>query len=327
MYFTAFRKVNTVLTALMMMALTTITAQTGNDATTPENGYGKKNRIALSALANSYDARLGMPLSIHPDFACIKLTQDSGSWKNMVGQTFGFAAAETGHMNISVAISGFIELHDITGQFMSWQMWRGNLGAGLYLEHKKLNRQLPLKSKLILQTGWNHESQHVTDMKTFIAEYTNLPHPDSFNNGTARSFEYITVQLHYLLQTNNEQWNLIIRPGFRYYPQPLLADARRNQKYAFGIEAGIHRKIRKLWDVYIHGLYESINNDYVSNGFPYKYHWNKQPLLYRQIEAGLGFNYNKKQCNLFMRYSNSNGRGLDYLRTFECVGGGFRFIL
>ncbi len=305
----------------------TVLSDTSGMATEEAPSKRIEKGIRFSALTSAHDALLQMPVSIHPDYACIKLSQDSGLWRNMVGQTFGFIKAESGQWIASTAISGFVELHDLIGQFMSWQMWRGNLGANLYLEHLYLNRRFPLKSKLVLQIGWNHESQHVSDMKSFIKEYTNLPHPDSFNNATVRSFEYISLQLHYLLRTNNEKWSIIIRPGYRYFPGPIMIDAGRHQKYALSFEAGIHRRVRKLWEVYLHGFYERITNDYVNTGYPYKIPWNKQPLLYRQVEAGLAFSYNKKQCDIFMRFSHSNGRGLDYLRSMKWLGGGFRFVL
>lgn len=284
-------------------------------------------RFSWSFQDNSYESRLRTPLSIHPDFQCIKISKDAGNWKNMAGQTFGLVRLKTATTEISSAASGYVELHDMSPQFMSWQLWRGNLGIIIYLEDQRVNRLLFPRSRLIIQLGWHHESQHASDLKTYVREYTVLQYSADFNNASARSFEFLHAQAHYIFNTRSGRWVFVLRPGYRYYPQPLLSQATRNLQSAYSLELGIHRKIQHSMGIYIHGCYESIQNGFRNAGYPYKYNWDGEPLIYRQLEAGLTLVHGKRECSIFTRYNHSNGRGLDFLRTFEQVGCGLRFVL
>src|ERR1043165_8938305 len=51
--------------------------------------------IKLSFLENSHDTRMGLPLSVNPDFACVRLGFDNALSKNMVGQNIGLVKLKT----------------------------------------------------------------------------------------------------------------------------------------------------------------------------------------------------------------------------------------
>lgn len=281
-----------------------------------------------SFLDNSFDARLGLPVSISPDYACMRMSKWNGKWKNMLGNSFGLTTIHYNNWTASANISAFVEIHDVTeGQFMSWQCWRGNLGASLYLENQKLNKLLFPGSRLVLQAGWYHESQHVTDAISYA--YTFLNSTASFDNASLRSFEHYTLQLHFLHSTPGDGWKFYLNAGHKYYPQPLLLTAHRTLEHAWLFEAGIHKKIDKHFTAYTHGYFEHTTNNFRNKAREglFKYNWDAQPFMTRILEFGAELTFRKKRADLYWALSNSNGRGLDFIKVYKDFGAGVRFSL
>jgi len=251
-------------------------------------------------------------------------------WSNMVGTTVGLVNYENSKMRISFSLSGFISVHDYSKyQFMSWQLWRGNLGSSIFFDSRKLDKKLSRNGRLITELGWYHESQHATDVLGYVYTFMNpvYANPFSFSNADIRSFEYFVTGLCYDWSGPGKKWRLFLNPRYRYFPSSLLLNERQLTN-AFSVEGGIHRRLNKVLTTYIQGFYEKIHNSFVAKKKYYKGNWDKEPFIYQNLELGVTYqNEDKKQLNLFVNYSRSNGRGLDFTALYREYGIGFRIVM
>lgn len=269
--------------------------------------------------------RLELPHSINPDFHTFKMTRSGGKWRNMVGHNFGLVALEWPGLAVTAGPAGFVELHDFDKhQFMSWQLWRGNVGFNTYWDLKKLNQSLGKDSRLLFSLGWFHESQHAADVPNYVTRLTNLT-VFTFENGAMRSFEFYEAQVYFMQQSGPLQ--LLLNAGGRYYPKPLLSTSRWHLESSFFGEIGLSGKVHQFVSLYANGYLEQVNNNFHSNEHGYILEWSAEPFLYRKMEVGIDLHNDQKQrFQFFGTYNYSNGRGLDFVRVYQEYGAGIRLI-
>jgi hypothetical protein len=260
--------------------------------------------------------------SINPDNPCIRLANVGSKWKNMVGSSIPIVQYSFKGHTIVAQVSGYVELFDISkDQIMSWQLWRGNLGADFYYYPRLKNKKATLGIGLM----FHHESQHVTDIWSFYDEFL---WPGYFDNGSARSFEYRGLDVQYTIEHKKIPLQWFNRALVRFFPQPLLEEATRQQTSAYAFETGLRYKVHKRggW-VYGNAYYEQVNNQFTTTHNLYRGNWNKQPFLYRMYEVGYWMQSTKtdRSMNFFFTWGQSNGRGLNFLKIYKDVGGGIRF--
>jgi hypothetical protein len=284
----------------------------------------------IKFISGSVEARLDMPLSINPDFYCMRMSRWGSKWNNLVGSTVGLVNYDNKKVRVSLSLSGFVSVHDYSKyQFMSWQLWRGNLGSSIFFNSSNFDKLLGKNGKVVAELGWYHESQHATDVIGYVYTFLEPPFSDPhwFNNADIRSFQYFVAGVCYDWQIPGKNWRLFLNPRYRHFPKSLL----RNERIlinAFSTEAGIHYKLNKSFTTYVQGFFEKINNAFVAKEKHYKSNWNKDPFIYQNLEVGLTYQTEeKKQFNLFLNYSNSNGRGLDFIIQYREFGAGFRIVL
>jgi hypothetical protein len=297
---------------------------------TPFNSQTDSTTRRIKFISGSVDARLNLPVSINPDFYCLRMSRWGSKWNNLAGSTIGLVTYENKKIRASLSLSGFVSVHDFSKyQFMSWQLWRGNLGSSIFFNLPGLDKLLGKNGKIIGELGWYHESQHATDVFNYVYIFMDPVYmgPYGFNNADIRSFEYFVAGLCYDWQVPGKKWRLFLNPRYRHFPTSLL----RNERIlinAFSAEAGIHYKLNKSFTTYVQGFFEQINNAFVAKAKHYKSSWNKEPFIYQNLELGLTYqNTEKKQFNFFLNYSNSNGRGLDFTMLYREFGAGFRIVL
>ncbi len=284
----------------------------------------------LKFITGSVDARLNMPLSINPDFYCMRMSRWGVKWSNMAGSTVGLVNFENKKIHASLALSGFVSVHDYSKyQFMSWQLWRGNLGSSIFFNSRNFDKLLGKHGKVVAELGWYHESQHATDVIGYVYTFLEPRYADPYyyNNADIRSFEYVIAGLFYDWETPAKKWRFFINPRYRYFPESILRNERQLLN-AFSAEAGVHYKINHSFTVYVQGFYEKIRNSFVASQKHFKGNWNKEPFVYQNLELGVTYhNAEKRQLNLFLNYSASNGRGLDFTALYKEFGAGFRIVL
>jgi len=289
------------------------------DSTVADSGF------KWSLLPTPNEHRLGLPHSINPDFHTFKMTKSGGKWRNMVGHNFGLVALEWPGLAVTAGPAGYVELHDFDQhQFMSWQLWRGNVGFNTYWDFKKLNQSLGKGNRILLSLGWFHESQHATDVPNYVERLTNLT-VFTFENGAMRSFEFYEGQLYFVQQSGPVQ--LLLNVGGRYYPKPLLSTSRWHLENSVFGEIGISGKVHQFISLYGNGYFEQVNNNFYSNEHGYILKWSAEPFLYRKLEAGIELHNDQRQrFHFFGTYNHSNGRGLDFVRVYKEYGAGIRLI-
>ena len=285
--------------------------------------YSQTDSLGFEFLPKQYQRQL----SINPDFSCVKLTRTGYRWDNSVGATIPLAGYTTQKQYLSLSMAGFINLHDISdNQLMSWQMWRGNLGFDIKFYPFKNNTQHTFSLTALL----HHESQHVTDIYTFSDEILK-PFIFVFDNASARSFEFVGLEVKDVYNIPETRFNLYGAVTARYFSKPVLPNAARQQKSAYSAEIGVKYKLSKKHNnlLYLHTFYEQVLNDFEGASSPYRTSWNKKPFVYRRVELGVFLTHpkNKNNASFFVGYNNSNGRGLDFIRQYTEFYYGIRFNL
>lgn len=286
--------------------------------------------LLLPAVALCKDTLQQAPFFTHrhidPDANAVLLGFEGDKWNNKAGGTYEIKLMSNNQINIWATPGGFVNIHNIhSNQFMSWQLWRGNFGVSGFLEVHDVKWLLP-SSRLIWELAWNHESQHATDIKSYVYKYTYM-HPLTFDNGAVRSFEYFKIKANYLWHLSDDKLLLCLGGGYKYFPPPLLRTQRVLLNAAI-LEISMERKLFKNFFAYNKFYYETIRNDFVAQEMDYQGNWDKEPFRYRIVEAGIGHISNKhKITHLYLNYSHSNGRGLDFVEVFKSFGFGARFIL
>lgn len=265
--------------------------------------------------------------NIDPDSYSIELSKMGGKWNNKIGGAYSVELLDNRKFNITTSLGGFVNIYDYSkNQSLSWQLWRGNLGLTALFEVKEINFILN-SGRFITELSWIHESDHATDVKGFTYHFTNLS-PQDFNNGGARSFEYYKINSKYLFNSRNNKWMFNIGIGYKYFSKPQLENTKQMLQNSFLFETGIKRNIFSRGYLYSDFYYENINNSFVADQQGYTGNWNQEPFIYRILETGIGYIDNKERIlNLFIRYSKSNGRGLDFTESSEVYGLGLRIIL
>jgi len=265
--------------------------------------------------------------NIDPDSYSIELSKMGGKWNNKIGGAYSVELLDNRKINLATSLGAFVNLHDYSkNQSLSWQLWRGNLGLTALFEVKDINFIFN-SGRLITKLSWIHESDHATDVVGYTNHFTNISSQD-FNNGGARSFEYYKVSSKYFCNSRNNKWMFNIGIGYKYFSKPQLENTKQMLQNSFLFETGIKRNIFRRGYLYSEFYYENIKNSFVADQQGYTGSWNKEPFIYRILENGIGYVDNKERIlNLFIRYSKSNGRGLDFIEVSEVYGLGLRIIL
>lgn len=287
-----------------------------------------QSRIRIKLIIPAAWALLDPPPSIDPDANNMRLGKLGPRWNNNVGGEFGLIRFQRRKMFLGIVTGGFVNIHDYDSkQAFSWQLWRGNINSRLVLENLKFDTLIGKNSRLSLETGWAHESQHATDLIGYCQTFTYW-YPYFFPNGSLRSFNYIKSAVNYTNHSQRNIWQLDIRAGYKHFYAPNIDNAVKMMNHSVFCEAGIQRKIITPLFAYAKGYFENINNNFVSSDYKYKNPWNKQPFIYRIIELGFYFkNQAFQKFNPYFMYSHSNGRGMDFITVYKSFGAGLRVTL
>jgi len=282
----------------------------------------------VSVITSSQTSKFDLPFTISPDSYAMNMGKFGKKWNNKVGGEFGVLRLLANKVNFSFLCGGFVNIHDFDpNRRLSWQLWRANLGVSSFFEYLPFSKMIGKSSHCIIEIDYNHESQHATDVISYVDRFTYM-NIYGFNNGGSRSFEFYKLQANYYSEDRSGNWVFDFNGGYKYFPQPKLVNAKRILLNAFLFETGIQRRALKRTFGYCKFYYESIQNRFVAAEMLYKGGWDKEPFQYRIAEIGVNFDSQHNQLiELFMNWQNSNGRGLDFPEIDKVFGYGFRVSL
>ena len=237
-----------------------------------------------------------------PDAANHNIKITEGHLSARLGQSLALVSSKQQEHWWAILAEPFVELHNFqTGEAVPWQLWRAQFSLGALLG----------RGPLSLELSYVHESDHATDV-AFITKHSNLK-PEFFDNRSLRSFEYFKVAPAFTSQSSWLLWQ--IRPVGRIYTIPLNSSASRNLKWALGSEARAGYKVNNGFVLWLGGYYELIQTDYISKQNDYA---TPLPgdLWYRTVFLAASWQSNSR-IELSLGYTDSNGRGLDFLQRYR----------
>lgn len=252
-------------------------------------------------------------ISINPDSYTIVVSKIGNKWDNKLGGKYDLDIFNGNKCDITVSIGGFINLHNFSNnQAFSWQLWRGNLGVATSFKFHNV-KWLFKSSILSAELSAKHESQHATDVFEYVKKYMSIQ-PQNFKNGSLRSFEYLQLKTDYMYPFCKNKCKFGLNIGYKYFPKPLLANAPHLLRNSFFLETGIEWKVYNSGFIYAKFYFEQMKNNFVASEESFNSKWEKAPFTYSIAETGIVYT-NKKQklIGVFFSYSNSNGRGLDFI--------------
>ena len=276
----------------------------------------------LSGQGDTINYKTFRTISIDPDGFSMVVSRIGEKWNNKIGGEYDIDFLKGKRFSFGSSIGGFVNIHNFDeGQELSWQLWRGSVGISAFCDF-----HITDKSDIKAELSWIHESQHATDINAYTRKF--ILNPGLYDNAIARSFEYIKLNIGYLTQFPNNNWHQSLILGYRYYPLPLGYNSNRILLNSLSLEAGVDRKIYKRFYFYSSFYFENIYNNFIAGERNYLGDWFLEPFKYRILEIGLGNrNAKDKTLNLFFCFSNSNGRGLDFLQVSQSFGVGLRIVL
>ena len=266
-------------------------------------------------------------LTIDPDAFSNILGKVGETWNNKVGGSYSLILRRGNTLNIGARIGGFVNINNFDrGGFFSWQLWRGSPGLYAFFELRD-TKWLSKGKRLWIEIGYSHESQHITDLTGYQFVFIDRQ-AQNLRINPVRSFEYFKTKVSYSSSSNNDRWQLTPTLGYKLFPNPLQSFVERDLTHAVFAEIAVNYKIKRTIFLYGNAYYEAIYNRFSSEENYFKESWEGQAFQYRMAEIGLSFINSKDQfISLFLSYTKSNGRGMDFLKQYEEIGWGMRVVL
>lgn len=227
-------------------------------------------------------------------------------------------------------VSGFMELSNFTtGEPVPWQLWRANMGLGILYAYYPSN--ISALTTLWIETGYNHGSDHITDLDSYSYEflnyYSNIDMYYLFDHANISSFEYINLSIGFKFNFRDKLLYNIIT-SMRYYTPPINPGSQRNLKTSWHLGMTAEKLINSHVSIYSGFYIETIIHD-----FDYQANWYLVPedegnLNLLQLEAGVRIQGNQGRSIIpFFQFRSGNGKGLNFPKKYQGVGGGFKILL
>lgn len=232
--------------------------------------------------------------------------------RSTFGSHLGLVGFRTQEHRIILALSPLLELSNISGQPISWQSFRANVGLNVLWSPPLAHRR-----RLVVHTGFFHESDHVADLETYRESFLADP-VAPLDNGNFSSFEYLKVRGDFSqgwLVARGLPLTLVVSPGLRVFtPNFNRGDSRGD---VLAVQNEIRFDVAWLPQV---STWVAAYGEIGLRNF-------EQTDLYRAAHSGppvsrrllLGVTARHRGPARFVfqiGYDNSNGRGVDFMRRW-----------
>ena len=295
---------------------------------------GDNNKIDLNSSSNPDNPCMQVSLVMNPAYLNSTYTDGANDiYAGMpfikYGTKFGLLSIDSKMYKADIIMDTFLELSAYNFLF-----WRANVGIYIDNEFNIISKD-NTKDELII--GINHESAHYTlDLDSFESESDALIQLSSFLSFPflTHSYESIFSKLYHQITTN--KINIILGLGVKKYFSVIDYTFTRSFNSSINLDIIFEKPFKNNHNVYFSLYYELIQKNmepawhtltFISNMyFPESYYdeYIKSDYLhYFIIQFGFSIK-NKTKIQPYLIYMNSNGRGLDFLNTYNYFGLGIK---
>jgi hypothetical protein len=275
-----------------------------------------------------------LPQRLDPDQPVFSYSCFTGRWKAMVGEEIIFYGLTSPSFNFFFSLNGFLELHNLTNREpVPWELLRANFGFNLFIEVPALNNFLFPKTRVFFEVQCNHESDHILSFGAFQYELIRPPSTIyDFDYTNCSSYEYVKCRMTYAQKIFDEHVRFFATAGGRFFFYTNQFSPRA-LAWSFFSEAGISYEPAPGGNflVNLSLFYETIKNNFISGS--------SGNTIYKVEHAGEDFTYFSLRLSVeiksaagfsflpFVKYFSGNGRGADFLKTYQSFEFGVAFSL
>lgn len=255
-------------------------------------------------------ATLEGPVVADPDEPRFSYGTIGARSRSSFGGRLGLVGFEPGEHQVVLSLAPFLELTNISGQPISWQSFRANVGLDV-----SWRPPLAESRGLVVHTGYFHESDHVADTEVYEATFLEA-RTEPFDNGNFSSFEYIKVRADFW-----QRWRyaappvltLIASPGLRLFTPNINTNDTRGDVAALQGEVRFDVAWRPQISTWV-AAYGELGLRHFNDAASYQ-QVHSGPAVTRRVLLGLTAQHRSPARFVFqVGYDNSNGRGVDFMR-------------
>lgn len=262
-----------------------------------------------------------------PDQPALRYALHGLRWKAMAGDSVVLAGVTSDALRIGLSLDGFIELVNFdTGFPVPWQSYRANIGFNLLAESPRLSRALlPAGGRLQISLGWFHESDHVADLDSYLAQYVSprvLAAGAWFDNGDFSSYEYIKLRAAVRQPLLGGRLTTMAALGARVFPKTIDPYSIRALRASALAEARVTARVTEGVRPFVSAYFELLESGFSAREEAFSFGLERAPLRYAIVNLGVDLvSRSGSIVSLFASYSRSHGRGVDFPRFFGPEGG------
>lgn|GEM_PF-6768516 len=191
-----------------------------------------------------------------------------------------------------------------TGQSSPHQMWRGKAGLAA-------QGNIPVKSLPYMETGFFHESDHVSDEDSYKKKYF-LSEGKYLDNRSLRSFEYFFLGIP-LRFYPGQKWKTESMAILRIYTPPANSHAPFAQKAGFTFSESLHYSPGIHYSAFLKIFADKTIGDYTAYMDSYKPELERNNFYRYGLRLGVDIRLAKIVVSPSLGYFNGNGYGMDFM--------------
>ncbi len=191
-----------------------------------------------------------------------------------------------------------------TGQSSPHQMWRGKAGLSAQWD-------IPMKSLPYLETGFAHESDHVSDEESYKKKYF-VSEGKYLDNRSLRSFEYFFLGIPLRLYPG-QKWKTESMAILRIFTPPVNSHAPFAQKAGFAFSGSLSYSPGIDFSFFLKLLADKTIGDYTPYMDSYKPELERNNFSRYGVRLGMDIRLAKVMVSPSLGYFHGTGYGMDFM--------------
>ena len=280
---------------------------------------GEADHVALPDLRPF----LGKQPSLDPDEPRFEYAHHQLRWHAMAGSELGLWGIDHPRLRYALALSGFIELVNISPAPVPWHTFRANVGFDTFWRPRGPR---PSESDVVIAFGWHHESDHVASQSGFRGQF--LAPGGDVNTGNFSAFEYFKLRADWVqgfAWAGAPALRTIVAPGIRVFTPSINDGDLRAPTVGLQSELRLDVRVARQTTVWFGAFGEWVHNRFVASRHgvisdpgerdPIT---GPRPFLTRSLRVGATLTNRSRTMQFVPQvgYEHSNGRGVDFMRRW-----------